>query len=66
MTTPQPTPARPAPFTQRTVLLLFVAVTLGCLVGVLTFVATPVLATAVIAGLVTAGAVLVGGHQLIE
>ncbi|MFI8170929.1 hypothetical protein ACIGAN_31935 [Streptomyces sp. NPDC085931] len=64
--TPDPTPAgKPALLSQRTTLILFIAVVSGIGIGVLTFFAEKSYPKAVLAGVIAAGGCTVGLHSLI-
>jgi hypothetical protein len=64
---PRPAPAgRPTFLSQRTALILYIAVSAGVAIGVLTFFAKKSYPDAVLAGIFAAGACTVGLHNLIE
>lgn len=64
--TPEPAPtARPALFSLRTAVILFMAAVVGVGVGVVTYFAKRSYPEAVLAGLFTAGACTAGLHNLI-
>ncbi|TVL90243.1 hypothetical protein [Streptomyces sp. SAJ15] len=65
--TPEPASAvKPALLSQRTALILFIAVVIGIGIGVLTFFAEKSYPKAVLAGVLAAGACTVGLHSLID
>ncbi|GAA2331277.1 hypothetical protein GCM10010246_13040 [Streptomyces cuspidosporus] len=65
--TPEPAPAgKLALLSQRTALILFIAVVSGIGVGVLTFFAEKSYPKAVLAGVIAAGGCTVGLHNLID
>lgn len=65
--TPGSAPAgKPALLSQRTALILFIAVVSGIGIGVLTFFAEKSYPKAVIAGVIAAGGCMVGLHSLID
>ncbi|MFJ9574761.1 hypothetical protein ACIRQF_00015 [Streptomyces sp. NPDC101191] len=65
--TPEPAPAvKPALLSQRTALILFIAVVSSIGIGVLTFFAEKSYPKAVLAGVLAAGACTVGLHSLID
>lgn len=53
------------PFSVRTVVLMLVAVVVGAIIGVLTYLGAQPIPTAIVAGLVSAGATFGGAHHLI-
>lgn len=65
--TPEPGPGgKPALLSQRTALILFIAVVIGVSAGVLTFFAEKSYPKAALAGLLTTGGCMVGLHSLID
>lgn len=65
--TPEPAPAgKSALLSQRTALILFIAVVSGIGVGVLTFFAEKSLPKAALAGVIAVGGCTVGLHNLID
>ena len=65
--TPEPAPVgKPALLSQRTALILFIAIVVGIGFGVLTFFAEKSYPKAVIAGVIAAGGCTVGLHSLID